>query len=122
MMRKFAILVAASSMAGCATSGSMSRVNSYAMPVHHVKMDDDAYRVYDHKTDKSLMVSPSLGKVMSIGAAEGATLGLADTMTPEKLLEAAAQKRLDETGRGNCKITKGYMLQKPLYEFWYECG
>jgi len=108
-------------MASCATGESMSRMNTYKFPVHHVKMADDTYRVYEHKTDNSLMVAPSLGKTMAIGAAQGATLGLADAMTPEKRLEAAAQQHLANTGRAGCKITRGYLLSKPLFEFWFEC-
>ncbi|WP_164843326.1 hypothetical protein [Sinorhizobium meliloti] len=46
-------------------------MNTYKFPVHHVKMADDTYRVYDHKTDNSLMVAPSLGTTMAIGAAQG---------------------------------------------------
>lgn len=108
-------------LSSCATTESMSRMNTYKFPVHHVKMADDIYRVYEHKSDNSLMVAPSLGTTMAIGAAQGATLGLADAMTPEKRLEAAAQQHLVDTGRGGCKITRGHLLQKPLYEFWFEC-
>lgn len=121
---KVHILAAASiaaTVSSCATTESMSRMNTYKFPVHHVKMADDTYRVYEHKTDSSLMVAPSLGTTMAIGAAQGATFGLADTMTPEKRVEAAAQQHLVNTGRGGCKITRGYLLQKPLYEFWFEC-
>ncbi|MGO4619958.1 hypothetical protein AB4Z34_33455 [Ensifer sp. 2YAB10] len=120
----FRILAAAGiavSVSSCATSESMSRMNTYKFPVHNVKMADDTYRVYEHKADNSLMVAPSLGKTMAIGAAQGATLGLADAMTPEKRLEAAAQQHLANTGRGGCKITRGYLLNKPLFEFWFEC-
>ncbi|WP_268815810.1 MULTISPECIES: hypothetical protein [Sinorhizobium] len=28
-------------------------------PVHHVKMADDTYRVYEHKSDHLMMVAPS---------------------------------------------------------------
>jgi hypothetical protein len=108
--------------AGCASTGSLSRMNTYKFPVHNVKMPDDTYRVYDHKTDNSLMVAPSLAKTMTIGAAQGATLGLVDAMTPEQQLEAAAQQHLNNTGRSQCKISRGYILQKPLYEFWFECS
>ncbi|MDW9544268.1 hypothetical protein GOA55_18995 [Sinorhizobium meliloti] len=117
----FAAAAIAATFSSCATTESMSRMNTYKFPVHHVKMTDDTYRVYEHKTDNSLMVAPSLGTTMAIGAAQGATLGLADTMTPEKRLEAAAQQHLVNTGRGGCRITKGYLLQKPLYEFFFEC-
>lgn len=57
---------------------------------------------------------------MAIGAAHEATLGLADTMTPERTLEAATQQHLANTSRGACKITTGYLLHKPLYEFVFE--
>lgn len=109
-------------LAGCATTESGSRLRTYKMTVQHVKMADDTYRVYDHKSDKSLLVSPSMGKIMTMGVAQGATLGLADTMTPEQKLEAAGNQHLSNTGRGNCKIVRGYLLQKPLYEFWFECN
>ncbi|WJR68143.1 hypothetical protein QTA58_05125 [Neorhizobium sp. CSC1952] len=108
-------------LVGCATTESMSRVSSYRQTVIHVPMPDDTYRLYEHKSDDSLLVAPSMSKIVSIGMAQGATLGLADTMTPEQKLEAAAQQHLTNTGRGQCKITRGYMLQKPLFEFWFEC-
>lgn len=111
----------AATVSACATTESFSRMNTYKFPVHHVKMADDTYRVYEHKTDNALMVAPSLGTTMAIGAAQGATLGLADAMTPEKRLEAAAQQHLVNTGRAGCRITKGYLLQKPLFEFLFEC-
>ncbi|WP_376742151.1 hypothetical protein [Ensifer canadensis] len=118
------ILAAASiavSVSSCATGESMSRMNTYKFPVHTVEYGGESFRVYDHKTENALMVSPSLGKIVAVGAAQGATFGLADTMTPEKRLEAAAQQHLTNTGRGGCKITRGYLLQKPMFEFWYEC-
>jgi hypothetical protein len=116
-----AAAIIAATLQACATTESTSRMLTYKFPVHNVKMPDDTYRVYDHKTDNTLMVAPSLGTTMAIGAAQGATLGLADTMTPEQKLEAAAQQHLANTGRGACKITKGYLLHKPLYEFVFEC-
>ncbi|OKP79757.1 hypothetical protein BTE77_06615 [Ensifer adhaerens] len=85
-------------------------------------MADDTYRVYEHKTENSLMVAPSLGKTMTIGAAQGATLGLADTMTPEDRLRAAAQQHLVNSGKSNCQVETGQLLQKPLYEFFYTCS
>lgn len=118
------VLIAVSACAltaGCASTGSLSRMNTYKFPVHNVKMADDTYRVYEHKTDNTLMVAPSLAKTMSIGAAQGATLGLVDAMTPEQRLNAAAQQHLNNTGRSQCRITRGSLLQKPLYEFWFEC-
>lgn len=120
MFRCIVLAAAVASLAGC-TSTSMSRVSSYPLPVHHVKSGNDTYRVYDHKTDKSLLVAPNMGRILAMGAAQGATLGVADAAPPEQKLETAANQYLADTGRASCKVTKGYLLQKPLYEFWYEC-
>lgn len=122
MKKLFALAFIAAALVGCSTTGSGDRLRSYKITVHHVKMPDDTYRLYEHPTDKSFLVSPSLGKVMAIGAAQGATFGAVDAMTPEQKLEAAANQHLAETGRGNCKVVRGYLIQKPLYEFWFECS
>ncbi len=120
-MRKVLVGVVALSLVGCATSAEMDRLKTYDQEVQKVVMPDDTYRLYVHKTENALAVSPSLSKIMAIGAAQGATLGVADTMTPEKKLEAAALKYLSDSGKADCRITRGYMLKKPIYEFWYEC-
>ncbi|TCV71943.1 hypothetical protein EDE09_10513 [Neorhizobium sp. S3-V5DH] len=62
-----------------------------------------------------------MGTVLGMGTAQSFTMGMAGQMTPEQKLEAAARKHLDDTGRANCKITRGYLLHKPVYEFWFEC-
>jgi uncharacterized membrane protein len=86
-------------------------------------MADDTYRVFEHRSEKTLMTAPSIGKSAAIGAAKGATLGLASTasMSPEQRHQAAAQQYLAQTGRANCKITGGHMVLEPQYEFTYEC-
>lgn len=106
---------------GCMTSATYSRITSYPPKVHHVKMADDTYRVFEHKTDKTLMTTTSIGSAVAVGAVKGATLGLAETYTPEQRHEAAAQEYLNQTGRSNCRITKGYLLAQPQYEFHYSC-
>lgn len=121
-MRVFiAVVAAAEALASCSSTSGMGRMNSYKFPVHSVQYGGESYRVYDHKTDNSLMVSPGLGKIVAVGAAQGATLGLVDTMTPEQKLQGAAQQHLNDTGRSQCKVTRGGLLQKPMYEFWFQC-
>lgn len=105
--------------AGCTT---MSRMETYKKPVQHVAVGTEKFRVYDHKTENVLAVAPSMQDIVRIGWVQGSSLGLVDVMTPEQKLEAAAQQHLNETGRSNCKVTKGYMLQKPIYEFWFTCS
>ncbi len=121
-MRVFiALMAAASALSSCSSTTGMGRMNTYKFPVHSVQYGGESFRVYDHTTDNSLMVSPGLGKIVAVGAVQGATLGLANTMTPEQKLEGAAQQHLVNTGRGQCKITGGGLLQSPMYEFWFEC-
>lgn len=84
-------------------------------------MADDTYRVFEKPEERSIMTTPSIAAAAAMGAARGATLGLANVMTPEQRHEAAAQQYLAQTGRPNCKITKGYLLAEPQYEFHYEC-
>lgn len=96
-------------------------MRSYNQRATIVKMPDETYRLYDHPTDNTLIVSPSIGRAIGIGIAQGATLGMADAMTPEQKMEAAARQHLANTGRSNCTITSGYLLVKPLYEFSFTC-
>lgn len=121
MNRIALLLCAVAGLSGC-SSTAMSRASTYKQTVQHVKSGDDTYRVYDHKSENALLVGPNMGRILAMGAAQGATLGMADAGPAEQKLEAAANQHLANTGRGNCKVTKGYLLQKPLYEFWYECS
>ena len=84
-------------------------------------MPDDTYRVFEHPKEDVVMTTSSLGTAAGAGWVRGATLGLAQPYTPEQRHEAAARKFLDDTGRANCKITRGYLLAQPQYEFFYEC-
>lgn len=119
-MLKFLLIAAIGGLAGC-SSTAMGRMNSYSFPVHQVNFEGSTYRIYEHKTDKSLMVSPGLGKIVAVGAARGATLGFVDPMTPEQKMRAASQHYLSTTGRSNCQISGGGLLQQPMYEFTYAC-
>lgn len=124
-MKRFAtVCIVLAGLTGCVSSSTMSRVMSYPPTSTTVQMADDAYRVFEHKTDKTLMTTPSIGKSVGMGVAKGATLGLASVsaMSPEQKHEAAAHQYLNQTGRSNCKITKGYLLAEPQYEFTYECA
>lgn len=117
-MRVVLIAAVGIALAGCQSMGTMM---SYEQKVHLVEMDDDTYRVFDHPTESKVMTTPSLGRAIGAGMAQGATLGLADTFTPEQRHERAARAHLDRTGRSNCPIVRGYLLAQPQYEFWYEC-
>lgn len=99
----------------------MNTALKYDFETHYVSMPDDTYRVFEHPNRDRIMTTPSLGKATGQGFVKGATLGMADVQTPEQLHEAAARKYLDETGRAECTITRGYLLMVPQYEFFFEC-
>lgn len=123
-MQRFAtVCVVMATLSGCVSSASLSRAMSYPSKTTQIKMADDTYRVFEHSTDKTLMTTPSIGASVGMGVAKGATLGLASVsaMSPEQRHEAAAQEYLNQTGRSQCRITKGYLLAEPQYEFTYEC-
>lgn len=105
-------------LSGCT---GVNTAMQYDYPIYKVKMPDDIYRIYEHPKRDRLMTTPSLNKAFGQGFATGATFGLADVQTPEKLHEAAARKHLDNTGRSNCVIVRGYLLVRPQYEFFFEC-
>tara|TARA_R110000751_G_scaffold146094_9_gene250032 strand:- start:32207 stop:32623 length:417 start_codon:yes stop_codon:yes gene_type:complete len=109
------------SLAGCTTTKALNRALQYPQKPTSVVMQDDTYRVFEIASEKTLMTTTSFGKAISGGAARGATLGLAQTFTPEQLHQAAAQQYLVETGREECTITSGYLLLQPQYEFTYQC-
>ena len=122
MGRIFALLAVVVLLVGCGGSpGGLSRAMTYPGKVTRVKMDDDTYRVHQHPTDNTVMTTSSIGAAAASGFAKGLTLGTATPNAPEERHEAAARKYLDDTGRSNCKIVKGYLLVQPQYEFTYEC-
>lgn len=112
------ILVCLVSVAGCQ---SVKTAMEYDPQVHQVQMEDDTYRVFEHPQRDRLMTTPSMGKIAGQGMAQGVTLGIAHIRTPEQRHEAAARRYLDDTGRAHCRISKGYLLVDPQYEFYFNC-
>nr|WP_321461407.1 hypothetical protein [uncultured Cohaesibacter sp.] len=117
-MKKSVSLLLICALGGCT---GMSRAMEYNQGLHHVRVGNEAYRVFEHPKENMLMTTPSVAGSFASGAMQGLTLGLVDATPPEKLHEQAARSYLDETDRANCKITRGYLLVKPQYEFTFEC-
>lgn len=124
MRKSLIVILTAAPLAACSSTSGVGRAMSYPATSTTVAMSDDTYRVFEHRSDKTLMTAPSIGKSAAIGVAKGATLGLTSTasMSPQQRHEAAAQQYLAQTGRPNCKITGGHLVLEPQYEFTYECS
>ena len=84
-------------------------------------MADDTYRVFEHRSEPTIVTTSSVGATIAASTARGATLGLVNPYSPEQLHQAAARQYLDQTGRPHCVITSGYLLMQPQYEFTFEC-
>lgn len=122
-MRSLALLVIAVCMSGCGgRPGGLSDALKYNPTVHHVTMDDDTYRVFEHPSGDRLMTTPSVGTAAAAGLVQGATLGLARPMPIEERHEAAARRHLDQTGRAHCRIASGYEIIHTQYEFKVDCA
>ena len=102
--------------------GGLSDAMKYNPTVHHITMDDDTYRVFEHPEGDRLMTTPSIGTAAAGGLVQGATLGLARPMPIEERHEAAARRHLDQTGRAYCRIISGYEVIHTQYEFKLDCG
>nr|WP_320142422.1 hypothetical protein [uncultured Cohaesibacter sp.] len=117
-MKKLTIICVCCFLAGCS---GVNRAMQFDPKVHHVRVGDTAYRVFEHPKENVIMTTPPVAGAAARGFAKGLTLGLANTMPSEKVHEQAARDYLDQTGRSHCKITKGYLVVEPQYEFTYDC-
>jgi len=115
-----ALILICALVAGCAGVGYILDNYSGVDPVS-VFMPDDTYRVFEHRTDNRVMITPSLGAAGGAGFARGLTFGAINGVAPKPLFEAAVRNYLDKTSRQHCAITDGYILADPQYEFKFEC-
>jgi hypothetical protein len=119
-MPKLTILAAALPLAFASCGNLKYIVKEY----HGVKVVTHAapqatVRIFDKPAQQKMMVTPTIGKAMGMGAASGATFGLWTLGSDPFPLQGAAQNYLDVTGRRNLRITQGRLLVKPQWEFEY---
>jgi hypothetical protein len=107
-------------LAGCAGMQHAMEHYSGIQPVD-VPRPDDTYRVFDKPSDNRMMVTSSVGAAAAQGAGSGLFLGAVDMTPPLPAFQAAAETYLANTGRAQCRITQGYLLVKPQFEFRYTC-
>jgi hypothetical protein len=107
-------------LSGCATMTYI--VDNYrGIELREVATEDDTYRVFDRPDAGMMMVTSSVGAAAAQGIGRGLTFGAADTTPAKPLFQRAAERFLAETERAHCRITDGYLLISPQYEFKYDC-
>lgn len=109
-------------LGGCA--GISYVVENYAGIEKHevIVPGDDEYRVFDKPQQGKMMVTSSLGSAAGQGAVKGLTLGAMDGAPPKPRFQKAAETYLASTGRASCRVTDGYLLVQPQWEFVYDCS
>lgn len=118
MVRIGLMLIAGATLAGCA--GFDAALEYTGTPVMSYMNMADTWRIFDKPAEGRLMITPSLGRAAGNGAVSGLTLGIADTDIPKPEYQNAVEGWLISTGR-MCKVTDGYKLIRPQWEFKYAC-
>lgn len=106
-------LVAAATLAGCSSAREMARMNTYNFEGETIEFEGDTFRVYRHKSEKSLMVSPV--------AASQASPKFVTPLTFDQKLQSTAERYLKDRGKRECVVGVARSLGNEVYEFSYKC-
>ncbi len=106
-------MAAATNLAACSSTLEWARMNTYNFQAYTIELEGEKFKVYRHKIDNSLMVSP--------GSAPRAAPKFVTPLTLDQKLFSTAEQYLKETGLSRCEITKDRALQGQVHEFWFEC-
>ena len=120
MQKALTILVAATTLSGCA--GINYAVDNYSgiTPVDFVSRGEE-YRIFDKPNEQRMMVTPSLARAAGVGFVRGLTFGIADNEIPKPFFENAASDFLANSGR-KCDVKDGFKIIEPQWEFRYSCA
>ena len=118
MGRAWVCLLAALAISGCASARYV--MDNYDVPKQEVTAADGLWSIFHNPNRKSLLTQPSIGRSLGIGAARGATLGLADPEPKVQAHTAAARQFLDEQGIA-CPITRTAEVIDASFEHFYAC-
>ncbi|MFK3968488.1 hypothetical protein ACI2KT_33505 [Ensifer adhaerens] len=106
-------LVAAAILAGCSSAREMARMNTYNFEGEPVEFEGESFRVYRHKSEQSLMVSPV--------AATQAAPKFVTPLTFDQKLRSTAERYLRDGGERECVVGVARPLGNEVYEFPYKC-
>lgn len=106
-------------LASCSNEASV-RLNQYGSASETVSTQYGSFRVSEHPDGDALGVSSTA--YAGHAFARGLTFGIANTAPSEGAHMDAAQAYIDRHPQlRKCRITNGYLLTQPIYEFRLEC-
>ena len=118
-MKALTLALVTASLAGCA---SISYITQHyrGIPPVEIATAHDTFRVFDKPGDGRIMVTASLAAAAGQGFVGGLMLNPAVAASPKPVYQEAAERYLAATGR-QCRISDGYLLIEPQWEFRYSC-
>lgn len=116
-MRMTILLALALLLTGCAGLDAARQYRGTELQ-SFVNMED-TWRVFDRPAEGRLMITPSLGTI-TVDALTSGPFGIFHPEIPKSIYQQAVEGWLVQTGR-SCKVTDGYKLIKPQWEFRYSC-
>lgn len=109
-------------LAGCASKELIAKSSEYGSAHETVRTQYGEFMVYEHPTGKRLAVSSTLAGAVGQGIAKGLSFGAGSIRPSEGAFQEAAEQYLAKhKALAACKITNGYLLQDPIFEFTIDC-
>lgn len=119
-MGKAMVAALALALSGCANLDHVTTEYGSLKPVSHTN-HNDAFKVYDKPEESRLLISLSVDTFMAGGPARSITLGSSGPAAARPIFQEAVAEYLATTGR-TCRITGGYLVIEPTWEFKYDCS
>lgn len=121
-MRILIVLPLIAIAAGCASKELIAKSSEYGVTHERIETEYGKFNVYEHPDDSRLAVSSTMAGALGQGIAKGLTFGAGNILPSEGSYQQAAEAYLAKHDVfAGCRITNGYLLQEPIYEFTYEC-
>lgn len=121
-MKWVPIAVSLLALSGCASQELVAKSAEYGLAHENVTTKYGEFRVYENPDGKRLAVSSTIGGAVSQGIVKGLTFGAGSVLPSLGAYQEAAEKYLSlHKALSACRITQGYLLQDPVYEFVMSC-
>ena len=109
-------------LSGCVSTELQTKSDDYGIAHEMIQTDQGEFRVYEHRTSRKFLVTPTLEKSAEIGAVQGITFGGADTtaVLPMEVAVVSYMAKYPKVFAG-CRIADKYEVQIPVWEYILDC-
>ena len=114
-----ALVLMAAVLGGCSSFSYLGETYG-AMQAQTVTTKADTWRVIDRAPESKILVQRNPGTAAGQGAVSSLGLSATNAAMPQPDYREAAEAFLAQSGR-TCRITDGYLVVAPSWEFAYVC-